>query len=69
MARHDGLDGYPNNATATAAAHMAQAANDEATPYRVWQCAICSEWHAEPWLSHPHDPELAAAASSQLAPA
>lgn len=61
MATHDGLVGYPSNPTATAAAHMAQAESDEPMPYRVWQCALCRQWHAESWASHPHDPELVAA--------
>lgn len=66
MASHNDLVGYPNNATATAAAHRTQAETNGQSPYRVWRCAICSQWHAGPWTSHLHDPELA---SAQLAPA
>lgn len=58
MAGHKGLLRYSNNRAATAAAYAAQAVSPERTPYRVWQCAVCSQWHAAPWLTHAHDPEV-----------
>lgn len=61
MASHDDLVGYPNNATATAAAHRTQAEANQEMPYRVWRCAICGQWHAGSWAGHSHDPEVAPA--------
>lgn len=61
MSSHNELVGYPNNDTATAVAHAEQAESDRETPYRVWQCAICDQWHAASWIGHGHHPEVTAA--------
>lgn len=58
MASHHDLVGYPNNDTATAAAHAAQAEDDRETPYRVWQCALCDQWHAAAWIGNGHHSEI-----------
>lgn len=58
MGGHKGLLGYSDNAAATAAADAVQAMSEERTPYRVWQCTLCYQWHAAPWANHGHDPEV-----------